>query len=103
MINTLISVNENDNEDVTNHTEEEDSDAKIIKTSIVKIMTMKMNMMHRLSKVKMITIMKMSQTTQRRKIPVGRTETTPCPVLALKHHHLLLISLYKVLSVLSWL
>ena len=34
MINTLISVNENDNEDVTNHTEEEDSDAKIIKTSI---------------------------------------------------------------------
>ena len=77
MINTLISVNENDNEDVTNHTEEEDSDAKIIKTSIVKIMTMKMNMMHRLSKVKMITIMKMSQTTQRRKIPVGRTETTP--------------------------
>ena len=54
MIKTSISVN--DNEDVTNHTEEEDSDAKIIKTSIVKIMTMKMNMMHRLSKVKMITI-----------------------------------------------
>ena len=67
------------------------------------MMFMKMNMMQRLSKVKMITIMKMSQTTQRRKIPVGRTETTPCPVLALKHHHLLLISLYKVLSVLSWL
>ena len=54
MIKTSISVN--DNEDVTNHTEEEDSDAKIIKTSIVKIMTMKMNMMHRLSKAKMITI-----------------------------------------------
>ena len=76
---------------------------RLSKHQSVKMITMKMNMMQRLSKVKMITIMKMSQTTQRRKIPVGRTETTPCPVLALKHHHLLLISLYKVLSVLSWL